>query len=41
LGIDRGDGVTANDQLDPDAGPNGLQNYPVLAAVRAGERTAS
>jgi hypothetical protein len=25
--------VNANDNLDADAGPNGLQNYPVLADV--------
>jgi uncharacterized repeat protein (TIGR01451 family) len=31
LGIDHSnDGVTANDQLDLDAGPNMLQNFPVL-----------
>jgi hypothetical protein len=31
LGIDLGsDGVTPNDPLDPDAGPNGLQNFPVV-----------
>ena len=34
LGIDLisgGSGVTANDDKDPDAGPNGLQNYPVIS----------
>lgn len=32
LGIDLGpaDGITPNDMDDPDTGPNGLQNFPVL-----------
>jgi EF hand len=35
-----GDGVTANDPLDADTGPNELQNYPVLATVTGhAERT--
>lgn len=41
LGIDlRADGVTANDPGDVDAGPNGTQNFPVLAStVTSGGRT--
>lgn len=37
LGIDLGtDGLTLNDELDGDGGPNGLQNYPEVIAVRPG-----
>jgi hypothetical protein len=44
LGIDLGsDGVTPNDPADVDAGPNGLQNFPVLtgAASSAGMPTVT
>ena len=34
LGIDlNGDGVTANDPLDPDTGPNTLLNFPLITAA--------
>jgi hypothetical protein len=34
LGIELGnDGSTANDGKDPDTGPNGLQNFPVITSV--------
>ena len=34
------DGLTRNDDRDPDSGPNGLQNYPILtSASRSGSKT--
>jgi CSLREA domain-containing protein len=37
LGIDLGaDGVTANDPLDADSGPNDLQNFPIIRTALAG-----
>jgi CSLREA domain-containing protein len=41
LGIDlNDDGVTPNDDLDGDSGPNGLQNYPLLiSATNSGSTT--
>jgi len=40
LGIDLGeDGVTPNDDMDPDPGPNELQNYPVITKAKRGETT--
>jgi len=40
LGIDLNeDGVTANDPGDGDAGPNDLQNFPVLSSVSYGAST--
>ncbi|MBX3385334.1 MAG: tandem-95 repeat protein [Phycisphaeraceae bacterium] len=43
LGIDlNNDGVTPNDQLDLDTGPNDLQNYPVITSLTAnGQVTAT
>ena len=39
LGIDLwNDGVTVNDTLDPDSGPNGLQNYPVITSAHSSTR---
>lgn len=35
LGISLGNGPTPNDYHDLDAGPNGLQNYPVLSSAQA------
>ncbi len=40
LGIDlNNDGVTANDLLDVDLGPNTLQNFPVIALAEPGAMT--
>lgn len=40
LGIDLGsDGVTANDPLDPDTGPNNLQNFPEISLFHSGTST--
>ena len=40
LGIDLGgDGATPNDLADADAGPNGLQNFPVLVFAQGGTAT--
>lgn len=35
------DGVTANDTNDTDSGPNGLQNFPVIAAVTTNATTST
>jgi len=36
-GVEDSKGVTANDPGDADKGPNGLQNYPIIAAVEGGD----
>ena len=42
IGIDlKADGMTANDPCDADAGPNGLQNFPVITLVKAGPGTTT
>ena len=41
LGIDLlgNDGVTPNDEDDPDTGPNNLQNFPVITSAKAMRKT--
>lgn len=42
LGIDLGeDGVTANDFLDADSGPNNLQNFPEITVLPSNSKTKS
>ena len=42
LGIDLGDnGVTPNDPMDPDVGPNNFQNFPDLTSVSLSGSTAT
>jgi uncharacterized delta-60 repeat protein len=42
LGIDlSGDGVTPNDKLDPDGGPNEMQNFPIVGGVGTTANTTS
>ena len=39
LGIDlNNDGATANDDKDPDVGPNNLQNFPVLTSAKSSRK---
>ena len=33
-GVESPDGITANDDKDPDTGPNRLQNYPVITSAQ-------
>lgn len=39
VGNDGAFGVTANDPLDADAGPNGLSNFPLIATIQTGATT--
>ena len=41
LGAGTNFGVTANDSLDQDSGPNNLQNYPVLTGITGGGNSAT